>query len=224
MIITVIIIAQKVGDIQMAKVLFVKANDRPAEQSVSVRMYNTFLQAYRDNNPEDSITELDLYELELPYYGNTAITGMYKLNQGYEPSAEENKAAEIVNQYLDQFLAADKVIFAFPLWNFTVPAPLITYTSYLSQAGKTFNYSATGPIGLITDKKVVLLSASGGDYSIEYMAPMEMAISYIKNIIGFWGIKNPETIVIQGHNQYQDRASEIIETGLSNTATLASGF
>jgi FMN-dependent NADH-azoreductase len=208
----------------MANVLFVKANDRPAEQSVSVRMYDTFLQTYRTNNPEDSISELDLYDVELPYYGNTAITGMYKLNQGFEASTEEKKAAEIVNQYLEQFLAADKVIFAFPLWNFTVPAPLITYISYLSQGGKTFKYTAEGPVGLAADKKVVLLSARGGDYSSEQMAPMEMAINYIKVAISLWGITNPETIVIEGHNQYPDRSSEIIETGLSNTAKLASGF
>ncbi len=53
-----------------------------------------------------------------------------------ELTAEEEKAVATVDQYLNQFLEADKVVFAFPLWNFTVPAPLITYISYLSQAGK----------------------------------------------------------------------------------------
>jgi FMN-dependent NADH-azoreductase len=208
----------------MANVLFVKANDRPAEQSVSVRMYDSFLATYRETHPEDSITELDLYQVELPYYGNTAITGLYKLGQGYEPTSEEKKAADIANHYMDQFLAADKVVLAFPLWNFTVPAPLLTYISYLSQAGKTFKYTAEGPIGLAGDKKVVLLSARGGDYSIEQMAPLEMAVNYIKLTIGFWGIRDPESVIIQGHNQYQDRAQEIVETGLKNTVALAAGF
>jgi FMN-dependent NADH-azoreductase len=208
----------------MANVLFVKANDRPAEQSVSVRMYDSFLATYRETHPEDSITELDLYQVELPYYGNTAITGLYKLSQGYEPTSEEKKAADIANHYVDQFLAADKVVLAFPLWNFTVPAPLLTYISYLSQAGKTFKYTAEGPVGLAGDKKVVLLSARGGDYSIEQMAPLEMAVNYIKLLLGFWGIRDFESAIIQGHNQYQDRAQEIVETGLKNTVALAAGF
>jgi FMN-dependent NADH-azoreductase len=208
----------------MANVLFIKANDRPAEQSVSVRMYDSFLATYRETHPEDSITELDLYQVELPYYGNTAITGLYKLGQGYEPTSEEKKAADIANHYVDHFLAADKVVLAFPLWNFTVPAPLLTYISYLSQAGKTFKYTAEGPVGLAGDKKVVLLSARGGDYSIEQMAPLEMAVNYIKLLLGFWGIRDLETSIIQGHNQYQDRAQEIVETGLKNTVALAAGF
>ncbi|MDF2718255.1 MAG: FMN-dependent NADH-azoreductase, partial [Paenibacillus sp.] len=64
----------------MANVLFVKANDRPVEQAASVKMYETFLNAYKETHPSDVITELDLYKEELPYYGNNAITGNYKLS------------------------------------------------------------------------------------------------------------------------------------------------
>ncbi|GAA3321407.1 hypothetical protein GCM10020331_037120 [Ectobacillus funiculus] len=63
---------------------------------------------------------------------------MFKLGKGLELTAEEQAAANLVNKYLNQFLAADKVVFAFPLWNFTVPAVLHTYLDYLSQAGKNF--------------------------------------------------------------------------------------
>nr|WP_274649606.1 FMN-dependent NADH-azoreductase [Paenibacillus humicola] len=208
----------------MANVLFVKANDRPAEQAVSVRLYNSFLASYKEANPGDVITELDLFNVELPYYGNTALTGMYKRSQGWEETAEEKKAADLVTKYLDQFLAADKVVLAFPLWNFTIPAPLSTYISYLTQAGKTFKYSSEGPQGLAGDKKVMLLTARGSDYTPDYMQSMEMALNYVKNIIGFWGIKQPETIVIEGHAQYQDRAAELIENGLKAAAEAGSKF
>jgi FMN-dependent NADH-azoreductase len=208
----------------MAKVLFVKANDRPADQSVTVQMYETFLKTYKKANPQDSITELDLYNIELPYYGNIAITGLYKLSQGVETSPEELKAAEIVSRYLDQFLEADKIVFAFPMWNFTVPAPLITYISYLMQSGKTFKYTAEGPVGLAADKKVALLNARGGVYSTEQMAPMEMSLNYVKTAISLWGILNPEVVVIEGHSQYPERAKEIVEAGLRKTAELASHF
>ncbi len=36
----------------MSKVLFVKANDRPAEQAVSSKMYETFVSTYKEANPE----------------------------------------------------------------------------------------------------------------------------------------------------------------------------
>jgi FMN-dependent NADH-azoreductase len=72
----------------MANVLFVKANNRPAEQAVSVKMYETFLHSYKESHPSDVITELDLYKEELPYYGNDAISGAFKLTQGYDLTAE----------------------------------------------------------------------------------------------------------------------------------------
>ncbi|MGE7593366.1 FMN-dependent NADH-azoreductase [Peribacillus frigoritolerans] len=209
---------------KMTKVLFVKVNDRPAEQAISSKMYDTFLQAYKETHRADEVTELDLFKEELPYYGNTAITGLYKRNQGLELTAEEENAAKLVDQYLNQFMAMDKVVFAFPLWNSTVPAPLITYLSYLAQAGKMFNYTAEGPVGYAGDKKVMLLNARGSDYASEGMASAEMAVNLVKNIIGLWGINNPETVVIEGHNQYPDRTQKIIADGLENVAKAAEAF
>ncbi|MFJ7306429.1 FMN-dependent NADH-azoreductase [Peribacillus frigoritolerans] len=209
---------------KMTKVLFVKVNDRPAEQAISSKMYDTFLQTYKETHRTDEVTELDLFKEELPYYGNTAITGLYKRNQGLELTAEEENAAQLVDQYLNQFMAMDKVVFAFPLWNSTVPAPLITYLSYLAQAGKMFNYTAEGPVGYAGDKKVMLLNARGSDYALEGMASAEMAVSLVKNIIGLWGINNPETVVIEGHNQYPDRSQKIIADGLENVAKAAEAF
>ena len=208
----------------MANVLFIKANDRPSEQAISVQMYDTFLSTYRAANPQGLITEVDLFHVDLPYFGNKALTGIYMLNQGMEPTPDVKKIAEIANFYLEQFLAADKIVFAFPMWNFTVPAPLITYLSYLSQAGKTFKYTAEGPIGLAADKKVVLLNARGGDYSTEYMMPVEMAAKLVQASIGLWGITEPELVVIEGHAQYPDKKEIIIETGLLATRELAASF
>ncbi len=152
------------------------------------------------------------------------MTGMYKLANGIELTAEEKQATDIVNRYLNQFLAADKVVIAFPLWNFTVPAQLITYLTYLCQAGKTFKYTAEGPVGLAGDKKVVLLNARGGVYSEGPAAQLEMSLNYVKTIMGFFGIKDIEVTVIEGHNQFPDRAQSIVEEGLNQASKLAASF
>lgn len=208
----------------MSNVLFIKANDRPAEQAISSKMYETFLINYKKANPTDDITELDLYTVDLPNYGNTAIMGVYKRNQGLELTVEETKAADLVEQYLQQFFAADKIVIAFPLWNSMVPAPLVNYISYLAQAGKTFKYTQEGPIGLAGDKKVILLNARGADYSSEPMAAAEMAVKYVQANLGLWGITNPETVVIEGHNQYPDLSQQIITAGLEAVAQAAAKF
>ncbi|KHF38972.1 FMN-dependent NADH-azoreductase [Halalkalibacter okhensis] len=208
----------------MANVLFIKANSRPIEQAVSVKLYHTFLDQYKESNPNDVITELDLFEENLPYYDTDKINGMFKLAKGMELTASEQEATELVNRYLNQFLEADKVVIAFPLWNFTVPAVLHTYLDYLAQAGKTFRYTAEGPEGLLTGKEVVLLNARGGVYSEGPAAAAEMAVNYVKTMLNFWGISNPTTVIIEGHNQFPDQAEEIIEKGLKQAADVAKEF
>lgn len=208
----------------MSKVLFIKANNRPADQSVSVRLYNEFLENYKLNNPQDEITELDLFAEQLPYYDNTLITGMYKAAQGYEATPEEAAGAALVTKYLDQFIAADKVVFGFPLWNMTVPAVLHTYVDYLCQAGKTFSYTAEGPVGLLKDKKALVLNARGGIYSEGPAASAEMAVNFIVGNLKLWGINNITQIIIEGHNQLPAQSAEIIENGLELARKTAASF
>jgi FMN-dependent NADH-azoreductase len=208
----------------MANVLFVKANNRPADQSPTVQLYDAFLKNYKEANPSDEVTELNLFEVDLPYYDNNMMNGLFKLGNGYPVTAEEQQMADVANKYLDQFMAADKVVFAFPLWNFTVPAQLVTYIGYLSQAGKTFKYTAEGPVGLITDKKVALLNSRGGVYSEGPAASLEMSMNFVKAMLGLWGINNAEEVVIEGHNQFPDRKDQIIADGLKAAAELASKF
>jgi FMN-dependent NADH-azoreductase len=206
----------------MANVLFVKANNR--EESISLKLYDAFLSEFRAKNPNDKITELDLFEAELPYYNGDTYSGIIKQSKGEELTTREQDAIAVANRYADQFLAADKVVFAFPLWNFTIPAQLLTYLSYLSQPRKTFTYTAQGSVGLQGGKKVVLLNARGSVYSEGPLARMEMSVNYVKSMLGFWGITDIETVVIEGHMQFQDRAQQIIETGLAEAAEAASVF
>jgi len=138
---------------------------RPAEQAVSVKLYETFLASYKESHPDDTILELDLFQENLPSYGNTAITGLYKRGQGWPLTPEEESVTTTIDRYMDQFLAADKVVFAFPLWNLMPPAPMVTYISYLAQSGKMFKYTSEGPVGLVPDKKAILLNARGGVYT-----------------------------------------------------------
>jgi FMN-dependent NADH-azoreductase len=101
---------------------------------------------------------------------------------------------------------------------------LISYIAYLVRAGKTFKYTAEGPVGLLGDKNVVLLHARGGIYSEGPMASMESAIKPLKKALSLLGILQPIEVIIEGHHQLKDRAEEIISEGLKETAIVASGF
>ncbi|EUJ42711.1 FMN-dependent NADH-azoreductase [Listeria riparia] len=208
----------------MANVLFIKANGLPAERSVSVKLYEEFLKNYKANNAADTITELDLFQADLPYYDATMMSGLFKESTGDALTDEEQRLADIANGYLEQFLAADKIVMAFPLWNFSIPAQFLTYLFYLNQAGKTFKYTAEGPVGLVTGKEVVLLNARGGVYSDGPMASWEMSLNYVKNILAHFGITNPQSVIVEGHNAAPDQAQDLIAAGIEKAGELAAKF
>lgn len=208
----------------METVLFVKANNRPADQAVSVKLYEAFLESYKKSHPHDKIIELDLYNEELPYVGVDMINGTFKMDKGLDLTEKEAQAVAISDKYLNQFLLANKVVFGFPLWNLTVPGVLNTYIGYLNRAGKTFKYTPEGPVGLIGDKKIALLNASGGVYSKGPKSEMEMAVKYLTDMMRFFGTKSIETVVIEGHNEFPDKAGEIIAEGLEKAVKVATTF
>ncbi|MFI2858559.1 FMN-dependent NADH-azoreductase [Paenibacillus sp. JSM ZJ436] len=207
----------------MSTVLFVKANDR-GDAAVSVKLYEAFLESYKATHSEDEIIELDLFQEELPYLNSDMINGNYKAAQGMELTPGEQAAVAVSDKYINQFLAADKVVFGFPLWNLSIPAVLHTYMDYITQAGKTFKYTETGPVGLIPDKKVALINARGGMYSEGPAAASEMSLNYMRNMMSFFGVHNFELIVVEGHNQMPDQAEALVADGVARAKKAAASF
>ncbi|PEE07365.1 azoreductase [Bacillus pseudomycoides] len=83
----------------MTTVLFVKANNRPANQSVSVKLYEAFLASYKESHPNDTVVELDLYKEELPYVGVDMINGTFKASRGLDLTTEEAKAVKLASTF-----------------------------------------------------------------------------------------------------------------------------
>ncbi|WP_088006119.1 FMN-dependent NADH-azoreductase [Indiicoccus explosivorum] len=201
-------------------VLVVKANNRPASEGISSRMYETFMQ---NVTSDVNVTTFDVYKEDMPYFGQDFFSAMQKSAQAEELTEIEQRILTASSKALDLFMEADVVVFAFPLWNKTIPAPLQTFIDYIYRAGVTFKYTEEGPEGLVPDKKVVILNARGGVYSTPEMAPFEMSVNYVKQIMNFFGIQdsNMEEVIIEGHNQYPEQADEIIAEGLDKTAETA---
>lgn len=43
------------------------------------------------------------------------------------------------------------------------------------------------------------------------MAALEMSLNFMKTVLGFWGVQDLHTVVIEGHNAAPDQAQEIVE-------------
>lgn len=202
-------------------ILVVKANNRPASEGISSRMYETFIAELEGTDV--NVTTYDVYEEDTPYFGQDLFNAFGKLQNGEELTDLESRLLAAKQKAKDALSAADIVVFAFPLWNLTIPAKLQTFIDYVYEAGFSFKYDENGQmVQLLTDKKAVLLSARGGIYSTPEAAPMEMAANYLKNVLGgVFGMEIADEVIIEGHAAMPDKAQEIIESGLEEVKASA---
>lgn len=207
------------GDFIIMNILVVKANNRPSSEGISSKMYETFMENIEGAN----VTTFDVFAEDMPYFGQDLFNAFGKVQSGEEMTDVESRILAAKQKAMDALTAADIVVFAFPLWNLTIPAKLQTFIDYVYQAGFAFKYDENGQlVSLMTDKKAVILNARGGLYSAPEMAPMEMSVNYIKNVMGgIFGMEIIDEVVIEGHNAMPDKAADIIAEGLEQVKEVA---
>lgn len=203
----------------MTNILLVKANNRP--DGISTKMYETFA-AEAAKVDDLNITTLDLFAENMPYFGQDTFNAFGKVQNGEEMTEIEAASLAALTKSRELLSAADVVVFAFPLWNLTIPAALQTFIDYTYGAGYSFKYNEQGQlVSLMTDKKYIVLNARGGNFSTPEMASMEMAVNYINNVIGgIFGMQKIGEAIIEGHNANPAKAEEIIAAGMEEVKAL----
>lgn len=178
------------------KVLYIKANAKPAGESNTFKLADHFVTQYQKENPEDQIVEIDLYQSGINFIQgeDLAVT--------FGPKTEASKTHHVL-KHAYQFAEADKYIFAAPMWNLGLPAIVKAYIDYVSVPGVSFAYTEQGPKGLLQNKKAILLTSRGGSYGAAPGADYEMGERYLKTILGFFGVTDvtavaAENLSVQG--------------------------
>ncbi|SDC07180.1 FMN-dependent NADH-azoreductase [Pelagirhabdus alkalitolerans] len=206
----------------MTKLLVVKANNRPSDQAITSKMYDTFME---EINQFDNLTvkTYDVYEEDTPFLGQELFSAFTKIEAHEALTDTEQRLINAKQKAMDLFEEADVIAFAFPLWNLTIPAKLQTFIDYIFSAGFTFNYAEDGGmIQLMPEKKIILLNARGGVYSTSDMSPMEMAVNYMKTTFGgVFGMDMIGEVIIEGHNADPSQAETIIQKGLEDVKKVA---
>ncbi len=201
----------------MSKVLYIKANAKSEGESRTFRISDSFINEYKALNPEDEIITLDLYKEGIDFlpFG--------QLNELHMPAPGEGKDHPVL-KYAFQFLEADKYVISEPFWNLSIPAILKAYIDYITVTGITFKYTANGPVGLCSGKKVVNIVSRGGVYSTEPAASFEMGDRYLRTLLGFLGITDFTTIAAEGMDVIGNDVNGIIEDTIAKAKELAKKF
>jgi FMN-dependent NADH-azoreductase len=148
-------------------------------------------------HPGTSVEHLDLAVNAPGHFGSDAIA----IKGVAQPEPTEAQRAEnaLSEKLLTQFLAADVIVIGAPFYNFSIPTQLKAWIDRLAQPGRTFRYTDQGPEGLATGKTVIVASTRGGVYSTsEGGQAMEHQESYLKVVLGFFGITDVRIVRAEG--------------------------
>lgn len=212
----------------MSTVLYITANPKAEEESYSLSVGRAFINAYKEENPKDEVIELELYRAQVPLLDYDVFHGWKKLQQGLvfeELRGEEQSKIARINALTEQFISADKYVFVTPMWNFSVPPVLKAYIDAICVAGKTFQYTTEGsPIGLLTDKRAVHIQARGGIYSEGPLVDMEFGDRYLLSVLAFIGIRDTESIYVEGMGQMPSESERIRERAIGRARQSAKRF
>jgi FMN-dependent NADH-azoreductase len=123
------------------------------------------------------------------------------------------------NPTVDAFLAADVVVIGVSMYNFSISSQLKAWIDRILVAGKTFSYGANGAQGLAGGKRVILAIARGGQYAVG--GPLEHAETYLRGVLAFMGIIDPEVIIADGLMMGDEVRSASMAKALGEAQALA---
>ena len=199
----------------MSRVLIIESSARQ-QDSVSRQLTQTFISQWKAAHPDDQITVRDLAVNPVPHLDINLLGGWMKPAE--QRNDIEQVALERSNQLTDELLAADVLVMAAPMYNFAIPSTLKAWLDHVLRAGVTFKYTATGPQGLLTGKRAIVLTARGG---IHTGATSDHQEPYLRQVMGFIGIHDVTFIHAEGMNlggDFQEKGLNQANARLSQVA------
>lgn len=200
----------------MSKLLYIKANAKPEEQSRTYKVSDKFIEEYKLTHPDDEVITLDLYKEGINFL-TTNDLGIINVSE-----YGQNRDHPIL-KYAYQFAEVDKYVIAEPMWNLSIPAILKAYIDYICINGITFKYTATGAAGLCQGKKAINIVARGGAYS-DGAADFEMGDRYLRALFGFLGIQDFRTIALEMLDVAGQDIDGIIKEATINAIEIAKNY
>jgi FMN-dependent NADH-azoreductase len=191
----------------MSRILYVSSSPR-GSASHSNQVAARVIDELRQANPQATLTVRDLAQAPLSHIDADFVAATRSADG---PRTEKQRAILAQSDALvDELLAADIIVIAAPMINFSVSTTLKSWFDYIARARRTFSYSEAGPKGLVTGKRVIVVSASGGIYSGENAA-LDFQVPWLRKMLGFLGMTDVEIIRVEGTAYGPEAADKALE-------------
>jgi FMN-dependent NADH-azoreductase len=169
----------------MTNLLFV-ASSLFGDGSQSRLIASEFIDRWRQSHPQTTVVERDLAD-GIPHLSLAALAA--SMTPADTRSTAEHEAAVLADALIEEIEAADVIVLAVPMYNFSIPSTLKAWIDHITRAGRTFRYGAAGPEGLLKGRQVFIITGSGGIYSGDSPAKgMDFQEPYLRAMLGFLGL------------------------------------
>ncbi|RQV84464.1 FMN-dependent NADH-azoreductase [Burkholderia anthina] len=196
----------------MSHTLLVTSSPRGAD-SLSTRFATEIAEGIqaRAGGP---LTVRDLAANPPPHIAPAYIQG--RVTSPADRTPEQVEAVKVAQELVDELKAADVIVLGSGMINFSLSSQLKAWFDNVTWPGVTFGYGDIGPKGLLTGKKVYLVTAAGGVFSEGAWAPFDFQTSYLLHLLGFIGLTDVEVVRVEGTVFGPDAAKAVI----ANTETV----
>ena len=209
----------------MKRLLYVTANSKPEHLSASKTVGRALVEALDEAVDDLKIEELDLYDgcvprLKYEYFASRNCIADKSCQKNL--SKDEQKEVAHITKLCDQFIAADYVIFAAPMWSLSFPAPMKEYLDCIIQVDKTISFSEKMPHGLLDDKPrtVFYVQSSGASINLFNSMLLNKGLHYFKDMMHFIGIKTFKELLVDGTGYTEGEKQFAIESALKKIPDL----
>lgn len=176
---------------------------------------NKLVEDFIKNVDQDKLTVRDLAANPLPVLDFAVATS---LRATEDLSQEQQSVVDLSDTLIEEVKAADTLVIAAPMYNFTIPTQLKNWIDLIARAGVTFKYTENGVQGLIEGKKAIVVTTRGG---IHKDSPTDNVTPYLRTVLGFVGITDVEFVYAEALNMGEDAASKGILEAQNQLATMA---
>ncbi|WP_034914969.1 MULTISPECIES: FMN-dependent NADH-azoreductase [Erwinia] len=176
----------------MSKVLILKSSIL-AGYSQSNQLADHFVSEWKASHSGDAITVRDLAADPIPVLDGELVGALRPSDAALTPRQQE--ALALSDTLIAELQAHDVIVIAAPMYNFNISTQLKNYFDLVARAGVTFRYSENGPEGLVTGKKVIVITSRGG---IHKDTPGDLQTPYLKLFLGFLGMSDVQFVFAEG--------------------------
>jgi FMN-dependent NADH-azoreductase len=180
----------------MSKLLFLSASlFGPGSKSRLIA--GEFVDAWRKSHPGTAVVERHLEAESIPHLTHATFAAV--MTPAEQRDAAQRQAIALADALIEEIEAAETVVLAVPMYNFTVPSTFKAWIDHITRAGRTFRYTASGPEGLLKGKKVFIVTGRGGVYTGDSPARgLDFQEPYLRGMLGFLGLDDVSFIHVEG--------------------------